>query len=429
MSSFFKLAWQCVVPGGLIFFAALGFLRPHGLPTWLQPPIAALPVIVLAFGIVFGWYLSSSRLILSLIVLALADRSIMLFPPHDPGPDALGPVLFAVTAFLVPLNLLALSLVKDGAVSTWRGILRLALILSQPFLALWVCVPEHAQFAIPLQHPILPLETGTWTPIPQPALLAYGSAAFLLAMRFALYRDALDAGTLWTLLTSCLSLHGLQYGWNPTNFLSAAGLILFLTVVQSAHHRTYRDDLTGALGQVAYHERLATLKGRFTIAVVGIDQLKQFGNQYGKPVAEQILRILGPKVVKAAGTANVYRLAGEEFTLVFPKRTTTETIATLEHVRKAVGTTALFVRKKTRVWEGRAGESDIVLPISLSVGVAESSDTASTIALVTKAAYRALYEAKGEGGNIIKRGTSLVDTPKPVHTPTGRIVSYSEFES
>ena len=429
MSSLLRLAWQCILPGGLIFVAALGLLRPHGLPAWLQTPVAALPVIVLAFGIVFGWYLASSRLILSLVVLALADRAMVLFPPNDPAPDALGPVLFAVAAFSVPLNLLALSLVKDDAVSTWRGMLRLALVLGQPFLALWVCLPEHAQIVAPLQHPILPLETGKWTPVPQPALLAYGSASVLLAMRFVLYRDALDAGTIWALLTSALALHSLQYGWNTTNFLSAAGLILFLTVVQAAHHRTYRDDLTGALGRVAYDEHLASLKGQFAVAVVGLDQLKQYGNQYGKPVAEQILRILGPKIVKTAGTANVYRLAGEEFTLVFPRRSTTDTIATLEHVRKIAGTTALFVRKKTRVWEGRAGESDIVLPISLSVGVAESSDTASTIALVTKAAYRALYEAKGEGGNIIKRGTTLPNTPKPAHTPAGRIVSYSEFES
>lgn len=66
-------------PGGLIFLVAIGFLRPQGHPMWRQQPIAALPYIVLAFGLFFGWYFASSRMILSLLVLALADRAMVLF--------------------------------------------------------------------------------------------------------------------------------------------------------------------------------------------------------------------------------------------------------------------------------------------------------------------------------------------------------------
>src|SRR4249919_2993858 len=89
-------------PGGLIFLTAIGFLRPQGHPVWLQQPIGALPYIVLTFGLIFGWYFASSRMILSLLVLALADRALVLFSATNADQTAI-----AITAFLVPLNLLA----------------------------------------------------------------------------------------------------------------------------------------------------------------------------------------------------------------------------------------------------------------------------------------------------------------------------------
>ena len=83
MASLKKSLFDFLVPGGLIFLAALALLRPHGLPQWVQGPVHAFPFVVLAFGLFFGWYLSSSRLILSLIVLSIADRSLALLPPAD----------------------------------------------------------------------------------------------------------------------------------------------------------------------------------------------------------------------------------------------------------------------------------------------------------------------------------------------------------
>src|SRR5438445_13343590 len=92
-------------PGGIIFLIAIGFLRPQGLPMWLQQPIAALPHTVLTFGLSFGWYFASSRMILSLLVLALADRALGLFPTTDPDQPAVRQTILGTTAFLGPLHL------------------------------------------------------------------------------------------------------------------------------------------------------------------------------------------------------------------------------------------------------------------------------------------------------------------------------------
>ncbi len=435
-TSTLKRIWQLFTPGGIILLLAIGFLRPHGLPAWTHGPISALPVIVLGFGIVFGWYLSSSRLILSLFVLVCLDRGIFWFPPTDSSPGAPGPVLFAVATFLAPVNVLALTLVKEGSVSSWRGLMSLLLILCQPLLVLWLCLSGQTYLTslltTPFQLPLIPLSISEWTPLSQSAVLAFASALLLLTVKFLLYHDPLDGGAGWAILTTFLAVHGMQYGWNPTNFLSAAGLTLFLSLVHASHQRTYRDDLTGALGRLAYDETVARLGGKYAVAIVGVDQLKQYRNQYGKTVAEQVLRLVAPKIMATAENGKVFRLTGDEFTAVFYSRTAMDTLATLERIRKAVEQTTLRLRKQTRVWEGsrssKSGSADIGLPCTLSIGVAEPTAPHFSLTLVTKAAYRALYEAKGEGGNIVRRGTIQMSSGHTAPSQTGRIVAYSEFE-
>jgi diguanylate cyclase (GGDEF)-like protein len=427
MPSFKKSLLDFLIPGGIIFFAALGFLRPHGLPPWVQGPVHAFPFIVLAFGMFFGWYLSSSRLILSLIVLAMADRIVILSSPADPGSS--GYVTFSVAALLLPLNLMAFSIIKEEAMATWRGVLRLAPVLIQPFLVWWLFQPEQAGIAQSLQQPLVPIMRGSWTAIPQLALVAYAGAVLLIGTRFILGNNPLDSGTFWAVIASFVAFQGFHHGWSPTGFFATAGLILFVTLVQASHQQTYRDELTGVPGKLAYAEAVSGLGKKYVLAVVGIDQLKQYGNQHGKAVSEQVLCLVAAKIVAAAGAGKVYRLAGEEFTVLFPRKTATETLVDLGAMRKAVEATALYLRGRDLVREGVGTKSkDQALAVTVSIGLAEAGGAKSSLDLVTKSAYRALYEAKGEGGNRVKRGAVSADLPKAASAESGHIVAYSEYE-
>ncbi|MBH0180033.1 MAG: GGDEF domain-containing protein, partial [Nitrospira sp.] len=190
-----------------------------------------------------------------------------------------------------------------------------------------------------------------------------------------------------------------------------------------------RDDLTGIPGKPAYDEAVAGLGRKYVLAVVGIDQLKQYGNQHGKPVSEQVLCLVAPKILAAAGAGKVYRLAGEELTVLFPRKTATETLVDLGAIRKAVEATTLYLRGRDAVREGVGTKStDQALTVTVSIGLAESGDATLPRELVTKSAYRALYEAKGEGGNRVKRGAISVDVPKTASAGTGHIVAHSEYE-
>jgi diguanylate cyclase (GGDEF)-like protein len=432
LSLFWKSILAVLFPGGLIFLIAIGFLRPQGLPIWLQQPIAALPYIVVTFGLVFGWYFASSRMILSLLVLALADRAMVLFPGTDAEQAALGQTIVAITAFLVPLNLLAFSIFKEDSLTTLRGLTRILLVLVQPFLLFWLCLPDQHDLASSFTREYVPSLYTEWTPIPQPALFAFATALLLHFIRFALRRDPLEGGAIWALIAIFVAYHTSRYGWQPTNFFMAGGLILFVTLFQSFYQQTYRDELTGIPGRLAYEEAIGQLGKRFSVAVISIDQLTQYANIHGKSVSQQILKLVAPRVHAACSGGQIFRTTGEELTVLFPGKSTTEAMSTLETVRKTTEAINLILRGPDRVWQKervtqKTGSRDRTLPITLSIGVAEKVSDSAMLTLVIKSAYRALYEAKGAGGNVVKRGGAAIEPVRRSHAGSGRAVTSGEY--
>jgi diguanylate cyclase (GGDEF)-like protein len=419
-------------PGGLIFLAALGFLRPHGHPMWLQQPIAALPFIVLTFGFIFGWYFSSSRMILSLFVLALANQALVFSSTSGTDQPAVSQTIVAITAFLVPLNLLAFSILKEDSLSTLRGVTRVVLVVIQPFVLLWLCLPNQQVLASSFTREYIPSSYTDWTPIPQAALAAFVIAFLMHIIRFVLHRDPVEAGAIWALCAIFVAYHTSRYGWQPTNFFMAAGLILFVTLLQSFYRQTYRDELTGIPGRLAYEEAIGQLGKRFSVAVIGIDQLTQYANVHGKSVSEQVLKLAAPRIQAACSDGLIFRTTGEEFTVLFPGKSATETLGTLDIVRKSAEAVNLFLRGRDWVWEKQrgnkeAGSRDRALPITLSIGVGEKLDDNTTLSLVIKSAYRGLYEAKGIGGNVVKRGFEAVIPVRRSQSEAGRVAASGEY--
>lgn len=412
VKEFLKALFAFCVPGGFILLAALGFLRPGGLPMAVQQPITALPYIVLTFGLTFGWYFRSPRMVVSLLILSLADQALRMYDPAlGNDQNFLGHTLFLITAYLLPLNFLLCSIMRVGTSSAVRDTILVIVVLLQPFLVLWFWYPEQAYLTAMFTQPLIPWLSATLSPIPQAALAVFCLTGIMHLVRFALVRDPFDAGSAWALAAVFFAYHGTASGWRPANFFAAAGLILFVSLVHSTYQRTYRDDLTGIEGRVAYEEAIQQLGRQYAIAVLSIDQLRSYANIHGKSVAERVLKLVAPQVQKSCRNGRVFRVSGEEMTLLFHDQSALEALAALDVVRKSVEATSLYLQGRDHVWERTRtnrvpGNKDNALPVTVSIGLSDKSAEATSFDTVVKSAYRALYDAKAAGGNVVKRGTT-----------------------
>ncbi|MDH4187798.1 MAG: hypothetical protein OEV08_12460, partial [Nitrospira sp.] len=117
----------------------------------------------------------------------------------------------------------------------------------------------------------------------------------------------------------------------------------------------------------------------------------------------------------------------------FPGKSAIETMATLDSVRKTIEAVTLYLRGEEYVWEAqrdtaKTGTRNRALPITLSIGVAERPSKDATLNVVIKSAYRALYEAKVAGGNVVKRGMESIPSARRPYAESGRVAASREIE-
>lgn len=395
------------VPGGLLLLAAVGFLRPHGLPAWTLPLVHAYAYVVLGAGLLLGWYFDRSRIVFATVVLAVADRALLQFSAGDAATEGVGRVVFNAVALLVPLNLLALSLIERGIV-TLRGAVRLGLMLAQVFFVAWLCRPEQAEVAASLELAYVDPRWMGWTPIAQPALLAFGAAVVLQTIRFLSLRNVIESGFVWALAASFIGLHGTRLGWEPTNFFATAGLILAVALVEDSYNMTYYDELTGVRGRHAFNEALLTLGNRYVVAMADIDRFKQVNDLHGRDVGDQMLRMVATKIAEVSGGGKAFRYGGGAFAVLFPGKSVEETLPHLERLREAVeagrfllsGRGRLRLKQDQPSSEGRTLDKE--LSVTISLGAAPRNEKRAKPDLVIKAAERALLRAKRGGRNQVK---------------------------
>jgi len=196
----------------------------------------------------------------------------------------------------------------------------------------------------------------------------------------------------------------------PTSFhivvaFSTITLILLHALLRMYWQKVYLDPLTAVSNRQAMDERLHTLNGEFSLAMVDIDHFKKFNDTYGHAEGDNVLRMVAQHLAENLGD-RVYRYGGEEFCVVFEKSDHGAAQEMMEKTRAA-----LEKRKFTLRGQRKAGYSASKLlsrrsegrgkkvHITFSVGVASTTKTHRTPEEVIKRADHALYEAKEKGRN------------------------------
>jgi diguanylate cyclase (GGDEF)-like protein len=299
---------------------------------------------------------------------------------------------------------------------TRRTGIRAALMLLQPPLLIGLYRTEPSAFAASLEFAYVDRALTGWTPIAQPALLASGTALALQASRFIVCRNTIESGLVWAMMAVFIALQGTQYGWKPTNFFATAGLILTITLLEASYKATYVDETTGLPGRQAFDTALKELERHCSVAVIEIDQLKSYNNAHGLAASGQILRRVTAAIAGLSVRGQVYHLAGENFAVLFPGTSSGETLADLVLRRQDQ------VRKQRDHRTGTDSTSK-ELPITISIGVADQHDASIPPDVVIRTAYRALYRAKVEGGNLAQEAA-----PTPLRHVHRAVASGAERE-
>lgn len=399
-----KWLYSFFVPGGLVLLAALALLRPRGLPDWSLSLVYAYAYIFLAAGIFLGWYLGRSRVLFATLLLALADRALMQFWSGEGETEAVGHLVFNSVAVLLPLNFMALSFIKERPMVTRLELMRLGLILLQAALVAWVGLFGQPDTAASLESQIVDPRYSRWTPIPQPALLAFGLAFVHQMARSIRLRSPLERGFVWALLAAFVALHGTRAGWSSTNFFATASLILIIATYQATHAFMHYDEVTGMRKWDDLKAAMRRLRGQYAIAMVDIDGLNQVNAQFGRLVGDQVLRHVAAKITKVSGDGEAFCHMGGKFAVIFRGKTLAEAVPHLQALRKTVQSSPFALPARSHSLknsDAATGDGPLRkdLPVTITIGVAHSDARKVASDQVLKAAERALDRAKKAGRN------------------------------
>lgn len=153
-------------------------------------------------------------------------------------------------------------------------------------------------------------------------------------------------------------------------------------------HQALHDPLTGLPNRELFRRTVedALARGRRgekgALVLIDLDHFKEVNDTLGHPAGDELLRIVGQRLIEALRTDDtVARLGGDEFGLVLPRSSDREeTLALLGRVRRDLGDEVLL--------------DGVSLSVQASFGVCFYPDDAATLEGLLQQADAAMYQGK-----------------------------------
>jgi diguanylate cyclase (GGDEF)-like protein len=413
------------VPGGILLLAAVVLLS-GGFLSISAAAVDFYYYAVFASGILLAWRFHSSRVLFALIVLLLAHRAIEFFSAGRAVSAGPGRIAFEAIAFLLPVNFIVLSLVRERGLGIPAITPRLVLVFLESVFVAVICRPGETTSPALLRAAFLNRSLFHWTKIPQLALLAFAGAFAVLLVRFLLHRKPVEIGLLWSLAATFLGLQANAVDRIAIAYWATAGLLLVASIIENTYVLAYHDELTSLPARRAFNEALLRLDSPYAIAIVDIDHFKSFNDTYGHDTGDQVLSMVAARLARVSGGGQAFRVGGEEFSILFAGKSMKEVVPHLDSLRTLIEESTFRVRNTPerrssprgagrRIEDKRTTarrkptrprnlptESQSGLSVTVSIGVAEAGAKMREAELVIQAADKALYRAKKGGRNRVE---------------------------
>jgi diguanylate cyclase (GGDEF)-like protein len=397
-----KMFYSLILPQGLVLGIIIFYLHFFATPKTVLLATPIYSSVVLVVGMLLGWRFNRSRLVFSLLILALSERGLFYLFHIQGIDDVVKHTAFATIALLLPINFVLLSVMGERGIFTFTGFWRASAILLQvPLVFLFAYYHPEKEIAF-FNYNLLSPRVLQYTPIPQGPLIVIGLGLLFFLIRFIYNRKPMESGFFWVLLTAVIALSQTK-GHFVTVYFATSGLILVISLIETAHAMAYQDELTSLPGRRALKEYLLKLSSEYTIAMLDIDHFKKFNDIHGHDVGDQVLRMVASKLAAVSGGGKSFRYGGEEFTLVFSEKSLGEVTPHLEDLRETIASSCFTLRgnkrprKKPRTITPVGGVRKR-LAVTVSIGVAEQKNNQKPVQVI-KAADKALYRAKKSGRN------------------------------
>ena len=179
-------------------------------------------------------------------------------------------------------------------------------------------------------------------------------------------------------------------------FCTSFGLLLMLNhrLIADVYHMASRDALTGVFNRRRLEEEAVRLRARcmrtgetLAIMMIDIDFFKSINDRYGHPVGDKVLCAVADIAQQSIRAEDYFaRFGGEEFCMLLTSTNESEAQDLAERLRLAFAEFSLAVGKEH-------------LSLTVSIGVADSTELGLEFADLVAAADKALYCAKASGRN------------------------------
>jgi len=204
-SSLGKALFSLFIPGSLIVLAAV-LLAEGNLIDAIPVFIPVYSLMVLSIGIILGIKIKSSQLVHALLFLALAERAIYYVLNNGPSLSGQDKSVIHAVAFLIPLNLVYLSLSKERGFINKEGRRRLSQLLIQVLAVYVISSYPQIGLSVYLKHSFFDWDWTHSIHVAQPALIGFFLGGMFLLLRSLFTRSAVDIGFFWGLISSFIGL-------------------------------------------------------------------------------------------------------------------------------------------------------------------------------------------------------------------------------
>ena len=408
------------VPGGILLLGVTALVY-SGWLTLAQPALNFLYYCALIGGMLLAWRFHSSRAFFALLVLFLAEQTISVWRPEHGLAGAYGSVALQVVAIIVPMNFVLIALMHERGFSV-PSAAPLGLLLFIGSVLVVVLSHAAAEIASPLPRPH---HLAKVVPLPGYTFLLYAAASIFLLGRLVLTHKLIDGALLWSLVAFLQFLRFSGTARISTVYAATAACILAVSIIEDSYLLAYHDELTALPSRRAFNDAMLRLQDPFSIAVVDIDHFKHFNDTHGHDTGDQVLRLVASNLSRVTGGGQTYRCGGEEFTILFPGKTSSEVGDHLERLRGVIERSEFHMRNQDRRQvargpdrrnertRGRARKAHAIrqlsqersparLHVTVSIGVASSTAENPLPDLILQAADKALYRAKANGRNRVE---------------------------